>query len=439
MTVASPTDDVGVGSAAPVRAPGWRTVLFVAMRQLWGRKLLHGIALAGVALGVLTLVTMNGVLQGFEQKFRQSILKISPHVTLDGTELHRDAPLLAHDVSGPAVGHVAHESPRDRPGRIKRPLEIVRALRELPEVEAASASLAGTVLVEYGGASRPVDLRGVDIVEQERVTPISVYTQAGTFRTLSVATRGLALGSGVAEEFGVKVDDVVHAAAPGGPPLDLKIVAIYETGVPPVDKARGYALLRTAQALLGRPDQVDRIEVRLRDPDDARRFTGTVERIFGYDAESWQEANANSLSLFVMQSVIANLVIGAILVVGGFGILAVQTMIVLQKRRDIAVLRSVGFRRADILRIFLLQGVLVALAGGITGDLLGKVAITELGGLRVHSETMVKTDTFLIWEDPRFYLWGLLFALVIGVVASLVPAWRASKVEPVDVLRGQIG
>ena len=232
---------------------------------------------------------------------------------------------------------------------------------------------------------------------------------------------------------------MVHAAAPGGSPMGLKIVAVFETGVPPIDKARGYVLLRTAQTLLGRPDTVGRIEIRLRDPDRAYRASERLERIFGYEAESWQEANANSLSLFVMQNMIANFVIGAILIVGGFGILAIQIMIVLQKQRDIAILRSVGFRRSDILSIFLLQGVIVSLVGGLLGDVLGKIAISELGKLQVHSETMVKSDTFLVWEDPMFYVWGIVFALVVGVVASLLPAWRGSKVEPVDVLRGQIG
>ncbi len=333
----------------------------------------------------------------------------------------------------------AHASPSERQARIKRPDEVVRALRQLPEVEAAAGSLAGMVLIEYGGKTRSIDLRGIELAQQEKVTPVSQYTVSGSFSTLAIASDGLAVGSGVAQDLGLKVGDVVHAAAPGGQPMDLKVVAIYEAGVPPVDKARAYALLRTAQTLLGRPDTIGRIEVRLRDPDDAFRVSARVERIFGYDAESWQEANANFLGLFEMQNMIVSFVIGAILLVGGFGILAVQIMIVLSKQRDIAILRSVGFRRHDILRIFLLQGVIVALVGGLLGDGLGKIALLQLAKLKVHVEGLVKSDTFLIYEDPAFYVWGVLFALVVGVVASLVPAWRGSKVEPVDVLRGQIG
>jgi lipoprotein-releasing system permease protein len=231
----------------------------------------------------------------------------------------------------------------------------------------------------------------------------------------------------------------VHAAAPGGRPLDLKVVAIIEAEIPPVDKMRAYALLRNVQTLLGKPDIVSRIEIRLWDHEAGFAAADRIERAFGYDAEPWQETNANFLAIFAMQTMIGRFIVGAILLVGGFGILAIQIMIVLQKTRDIAILRSVGLRRNDILRIFLLQGLIIASIGGALGDLFGKIALTQLAKLPVKMEGLVKSDTFLIHEDPAFYVYGVVFALVVGMVASLLPAIRGSRVEPVDVLRGQIG
>lgn len=191
--------------------------------------------------------------------------------------------------------------------------------------------------------------------------------------------------------------------------------------------------------MLGKPDVVGRIDVRLTDADRAPEVAERVERLFGYDAESWQETNANFLSLFVMQNTIISFVVGAILMVGGFGILAIQIMIVLQKTRDIAILRSVGFTRRDILGAFLLQGMIIALVGAAIGEIGGHYLIGFLGTLKTKQEGLVKSETFLVYEDPKFYVYGFVFALVVGVVASLIPAWRGSKVEPVDVLRGQIG
>ncbi|MFO0645710.1 MAG: FtsX-like permease family protein [Polyangiales bacterium] len=155
---------------------------------------------------------------------------------------------------------------------------------------------------------------------------------------------------------------------------------------------------------------IGRIEVRMRDPDEARDLSDRIERLTGYDAESWQETNQNFLSLFSMQNRIVAMQIGAILTVGGFGILAIQIMIVLQKTRDIAILRSVGLRRKDILLTFLVQGIVVALAGAVIGDLAGWRLLVFMGALKIKQEGLVRSDHFLIYEDPWFYPFrGLLF------------------------------
>jgi ABC-type lipoprotein release transport system permease subunit len=128
-----------------------RTTVFVALRQLWERKLLNGIAVGGVTLGVLVLIAMNGIMLGFREKFTSTILKISPHVILFDTELHPQAPLLQRYAGTLVAAHVAHESPTDRQARIKRPYEIVRAMREVPEVDTAAPSLDGMALLVFGG------------------------------------------------------------------------------------------------------------------------------------------------------------------------------------------------------------------------------------------------------------------------------------------------
>jgi lipoprotein-releasing system permease protein len=372
-------------------------------------------------------------------KFTQSILKISPHVILFDTELRPQPSILARHEGTFVATSVAHEVPSDRQARIKRPSEIVRALGQMSEVRAAAPSLAGMALIEYGGKTKSIDIRGIEVEPQEKVTPLSQFIKQGSMGALTIANDGIVVGSGVAADLGLHMGDIVHAAAPGGRPIDLKVVGIIEAEIPPVDKVRAYALLRNVQTLLGKPDIVSRIEIRLWDHEQGFAAADRIERAFGYDAESWQETNANFLAIFAMQSMIGTFIVTAILLVGGFGILAIQIMIVLQKTRDIAILRSIGLRRNDILRIFLLQGLIIAIIGGALGDLLGKIALTQLAKLPVKMEGLVKSDTFLIHEDPKFYVYGVAFALIVGVIASLLPAIRGSRVEPVDVLRGQIG
>jgi lipoprotein-releasing system permease protein len=314
----------------------------------------------------------------------------------------------------------------------------VRAIERMDGVTSAAGSLVGSAVLAIGTKEYPVDLRGIDPPRQDRVTPISQYVTSGSFRPLSSMPDGILLGAGVAAKMGAKVDEVVVVGSALGEKLSLKVVGIFDCGIPPVDNTRVYVTLHNAQTLLGKPDVVGRIEVRLADPDGAPALTDTLERIFGYDAESWVETNANFLSIFAMQNTIISFVVSAILAVGGFGILAIQIMIVLQKTRDIAILRSVGFRRADILVAFLLQGAIIALVGAALGDVVGHYVLVALSHLKTHTEGLVKSETFLVADDPRFYGYGAAFALFIGLLASVIPALRGARVEPVDVLRGQI-
>jgi lipoprotein-releasing system permease protein len=415
-----------------------RTIVFIALRQLWSRKLLNGIAVGGVALGVLVLIALSGLVYGLRNKFLQTMLRISPHTTIHDTELHPEASLLSLYTGTFIAAKISHAVPSDRQGHIKRPHEVLRALLAMSGVEAAAPSLSGSVLLEFGGRSKSIEVRGVEIDEQEKVTPLRPFLLAGELRAQLFEADGVAVGSGVATALGLHLGDIVHAAAPSGRPLVLRVIAIYETGMAPIDKSRAYAFLRNVQTLLGRPDAVGQIEVRLLDPDSAEWMTERFERVFGYDAESWQEQNASFLAVFSQQDMVTSMVIAAILLVGGFGILAIQIMIVMEKTRDIAILRSTGFRRADILRIFLLQGTIIALVGGAFGCVMGKLALLQLSTMKATSP-LVKTDKFLIADDPRFYIQGVVFALLVGLVASFIPAWRAARIEPVDVLRGQIG
>lgn len=419
-----------------------RLIFFIALRQLWERKLLNGIALFGVALGVLVLIAMNSVLQGQQMKFKGEILKATSHVTLFARDSERGgARTLLKEYLGTdlVAERVHHVQPDGRERKIRRPHELIARLQELPEVDAACGSLVGQAIVSLGARDLGIELRGVDPIEQERCTNLSKYVKQGSWRALSTSSAGVVLGSRMARDLGAQAGDSVRIVAPGGGSQVLKVVAIYQTGVTAVDKLRLYVNFTAAQAVLHRADAIERIDIRLRDPGIGPGFAARLRRLTGYDAESWQENNANLYALFDLQERIVAMVVFAILVVGGFGILAIQIMIVMQKTRDIAILRSVGLRRLDIMLIFFVQGVVVALLGAAVADLLGYQLIEFLGTLQIKSDGLVTSSTFLVYKDPRYYWYGLLFSLLTGVSASLLPAWRGSRIEPVDVLRGQIG
>ena len=411
--------------------------LFIAARQLWHRKLLNGIAVLGVTLGVLTLISITGIMRGFQTKFLDTLLATSPHVVVFDQTLGESRPVVDQLYGGPSVTHVTRQSSSERKTQIVRPRETVAAVRAMPGVDAVAALVVGSAVASAGSKELPVELRGIEPAAQDRVTPLRAAIVSGGLDELGAATDGAMLGHQLADLLGVGLGDNVTCASARGQRVTLRIVALFETGIAQLDKARIYVPTRLAQTILGRGDAIDRIELRLAQPDAAPAVTARLEALFGYDAESWQASNASMLGVFDQQNLITGLIIGAVLLVGGFGILAIQIMIVVEKRRDIALLRSVGYSSRDVLSIFLMEGAVVAVIGAALGAGLGHLVL--LGMRQIKSASGMgysKPSTFAIYERPAVYALAFAFAVGVGLLASLVPAWRASRVEPVDVLRG---
>jgi lipoprotein-releasing system permease protein len=414
-------------------------VVFLALRTLWERRLLSVIAIMAVMLGVMMLVSIRGIQLGFRHKFLQTIVRVAPQVAITDKELSTEPPLLARHYNDFVAARVAHQVREERITRIKRPVEVLHAIASLGGVKTAAQSVSGSALLTYANTELPCEVRGIEPVLQDQVTAIREYMLEGSWPEFAQSRDGILLGVGAAEKLGVKVGDSVTLVGPRGVRLTGKVMGTFGFSVPAIDDGRALVPLKMGQTVLSRPDIVSRIEIRLSDPEAAQLYAERMQRLFGVDVESWEKVNANLISLFTVQDIITALIIGSILVVGGFGILAIQIMIVLQKTRDVALLRATGFKRADILRMFLLQGAIVASIGAALGNLAGHYILTAVSHIELKASTVMgRTDHMLVDDDPKMYVYGLIFALTVGLLASMIPALRGSRVEPVDVLRGMV-
>jgi lipoprotein-releasing system permease protein len=412
-------------------------VRFIAGRHLTSRRRQTAIAIVGMTLGVTALVTMTAIMRGFQTKFVNEVTRITAHVEVKDEDLVPERGLAERAFGPKALAHVIHNRSTDQARRIKRPTDISRAALLLPGVEAAAIALSGRAVASFGETDLPIDLRGIEPTSQDKVTPLSTYVTAGRYALLNTTPDGTILGTGVASKLGAQVGDRIMLAPPGGSPQSFKVVAILDTGIPSMDKTRIYLSLRRAQALLGKPDIVNSIGVRVADLDLAEGVARALESISGYKCESWKEANANFLALFLQMNTITGAAIGILIVVAGFGILSILMQIVMEKRRDISILRSVGFTRAQIQRIFLSEGLIIALVGAALGCGIAFGLVTWLDNLQVPMDGIVKSEKFLVDNNLWYYAGAAGFAIAAGVVASVVPARRAGRTEPVDVLRGQ--
>jgi lipoprotein-releasing system permease protein len=301
---------------------------------------------------------------------------------------------------------------------------------------AAAPVLQGQALLRYGTRDVSASLTGIDPARHRRVSNIEKDMIAGRLEDLRAAANGIIIGEALAFKLGVQMGDTIAAISPAGVVLSMKVVGLFRTGIQNVDQASGFALLKVNQVLQNRPNVVNQILVRLEDVRQAEPLARRIEARFGDRTESWEEQNRNILTVFVIQNAIMYSVVGAILLVAAFGIYNIISTVVFEKTRDIAILKSLGFTEGDIQRLFLVQGIIAGLLGAVAGCLLGALMVEALAQVRFAVDTPAGNDRFILARDWRVYAAASLFAVLAAGIAAVIPARRASRLDPVQVVRG---
>jgi len=412
-------------------------LLLIARRHLMHNTFRTSVSVMGVAIGVTFMIMLSALMTGFEKKFVTETIEGSPHVVVYD-ESRQQPGEFAKWLSDGRDGVVTVEGsrPRERPRRIAKPLELVDALRKLPEVQAAAPNVIGTAILNYGNRERGVSLQGIEPESQEAVVEIDKYIEDGRIFDLYSSGGAVLIGGGIADNLGVRKGDIVNIKLRDGDRRALRVVGIFRTGVTTIDYSRAYTLISVAQQLLGLGRDVNQIVLRLRDYKAAREVAAQIEGMIGYRSESWQEANENFLSIFVIQQVITYLVTGGIMIVAAFGILNVLVMLVMEKLPEIAMLKSMGYTRRDITMTFFLEGLAIGVVGVLTGCVLGYYLTEFIGSLPIPQRGLIQSEHLTMNNTPRLYYIAGLAALVVTMLASVLPALRAGKLDPVETLRG---
>jgi lipoprotein-releasing system permease protein len=227
-------------------------------------------------------------------------------------------------------------------------------------------------------------------------------------------------------------------AATTGQIHTFKILGVFHTGRASFDQDQAFVSLKRVQSLLDRPNRVNTIVIKLNDPYQARAIASQIESHIGYKAVSWQEASEDIMSTLMIRNVIMYSVVSAVLIVAAFGIYNIISTVVMEKQRDIAILKSMGFVARDIEWIFLTQGSVLGLAGCAVGLPLGMAMMRAFMGLEFRVPG--STDAITIPMDWSWYQFAIAgsFAFAAATLAALLPARKAAHVHPVDILRGSV-
>jgi lipoprotein-releasing system permease protein len=411
--------------------------LEIALSHLRHRRRQSIVSMLGVALGVGFFIAIAALMQGFQNYFVETIIDVSPHVVIK--DEYRHPPKQPVEVAYPEAAIALHGlKPKDEPRGIRNGSIVAKALGGAPGVIAAAPTLEGQIFLTYGSREVSANLIGIEPERERLITHFEKDLVSGRLEDLVTTANGLILGSGVAERLGASQGDTLTATSPAGVVLKVKLVGIVSTGVTTIDQTVAYALLKKAQILAARTDVVNRIRLKVEDVEAAEALAQRIERRYGYRTESWQEANQNVLGIFIIQNGIMYSTTGAILVVAAFGIFNIISTVVLEKVRDIAILKSMGLQEGDIRRIFLTQGLIIGATGALLGWGVGFGLTEVLGSIRFDVEGFVRTQGFPLLRSPAPYLIAGAVGLFAAIAAAYLPARRAARLDPVATIRGAV-
>lgn len=408
--------------------------LDVALAHLTSRKRQTLVSLTGVVLGVAFFLAVSSLMRGSEKDFIKRLVDNSPHITVyDEVRLGRAQPAQLRWPDGAVAVHNVRPLAETR--GIRGWPQRLELIESLPGVRAAPV-LAGTAVLTFAGRQQGVTLSGAVPEKMKQVSVIEEKMVAGSLDALSANPNGIVVGQGLVDKFSLHLGSTLSVGAADGSSRPLRVVGIFRTGNAAYDEAQAFVLLKRAQSLLGRENRVNRVILQLEDPYDAQTVAQTIEAATGYKSVSWIEASEDILSLLLVRNIIMYSVVSAILVVAAFGIYNTISTIVMEKTRDIAIMKSMGFHARDLRRIFLLEGVIVGLLGSGLGLMLGLLLMEALARVEIRPPGVTEVVHLPVWWGAEQYAMAAAFAMASCLAASYLPARRAGRVHPVDILRG---
>ena len=410
---------------------------FIAIRYFLSHKRQSLVCIAGVAISVTMFLSMTSMMDGLTDKFITETVESSGHITIKDEPRETRTLILEKAYTDPnALLVVEGVKPRETVKKIRNAGGLLATLDRVPGVVAVAPMVNGSAIVTYGTKTINVVVMGVEPERQVKVTTIGEKLISGEFSRLRSVADGIILGRGVADVLGAEIDDTVVLSSSTGGRTTSRVVGIFQTGVTPVDYSRAYMLLNSAQTLLDKKNVINEIVVRTDDYTKAEPLAAQIEGISGYRTESWQEASSNFLKIFRIQEIITYIITASLLIVAAFGVLNILIMAVLERVNDIAILKSFGLSRRDVSVIYLFQGLVIGLIGASVGLLAGKLAIEGLRRVPIPMEGLIKTEGLLMTEHAHNYYAAFVSAILVVLVASVYPARRAAKYDPVEVIRG---
>ncbi len=406
--------------------------LLIAYRFLTAKKRAMLMSLSCTVLGVGLFIVTQATTSGFEEFFIKTILGTDGAMRVE--DKMQDT-IRSMNAGGGSDFIISHREGVKYIEGVEEPKLVIGGLNQFANVSGTSAVLRGNVVVRSSFKNETAQVFGISLEEHLKVSDLQHQIVQGDLATFRESPAGALMGTVLAERLELDVGSSFLLDAQGQL-RRYRVSAIYETGVSDIDKTRVYVHLGEARSLLKRPTGVTFIQINLFDKDRAPQDAYQMQEVLKHSARPWQDREKAWLSAFRALSVSSAITVSVFTLIAGLAMFNTLAMIVLEKTKDIAILRSMGYERRDITQIFLWQAGIVLTIGAVVGALVGIIGTFAVSKIPLPINGIFKTETFQVSWSGWHYFEAILTAAILVMAASIIPARRAARLEPGDIVRG---
>lgn len=392
----------------------------IATKFLREGKAQSTLILVGIAIGVAVIVFLTALITGLQSNIIQRTLGTQAHIKVQQTEERNR--IFAPERNSLQLTIESKRAQRLR--SINNWQQVRDMLDTLPRVTAVSPIISGPAFARRGESLQSVALVGIDAPRYLRIIPVKDDMVAGVFR---IGAGDTVIGKQLATDLGMRVGDKLRLDGGQGRESILNVAGIFELGVRELDARYVYLDMKQAQSLLDLPGAATVIDVTVDDIFEAQKIAERIARLTGLKVESWMETNTQLMNALRSQSLSTQMISVFVALSVALGIASVLTVSVVQRTREIGILRAMGSTRQQMLRVFLVQGALFGLSGSILGVAVGYALV---GAFNTFGPKL-----FFIPIDAWLPVAATMIATVTGIFSAAIPARRAAALDPVEAIR----
>jgi lipoprotein-releasing system permease protein len=405
----------------------------IALRFLTAKKRAMLMSLSCIILGVGLFVVTQATTSGFEDFFIKTILGTNGAIMIQDR-------LQATMRSLEAGGYNSGTEIRQKEGQkyiegIEYPALLTAGVKSFRNVSGVSTVLRGTVTIRSSFREQTGNAYGIVLEDHLKVSDLASQIVQGSLNDFRVEQGGALVGRVIADKLQLDAGDTFEIENKGEI-HHFKVSAIYQTGVTDIDSVRVYIKMDDARALFRKPTGASYLQVSLIDKDRAREDAAEMTNSLQYKSDAWQDREKSWLGVFKAFRIATGITVSVFTLIAGLAMFNTLAMIVLEKTKEIAILRSMGYERRDISRIFLWQAMIVLAIGTVVGCMVGATITYAVSQVPLPITGIFTSHKFLVKWSHLHYIEAVICAVAVVMMASLIPSRRAARLEPGDIIRG---